>query len=418
MVIPAGTDLVLEAAAGSTNQQVLVIEFFGDEQKLGESSTTPAQAGWPNVSAGVHSLWAVAHFTGGLSRTSAIAYLTASASVKSEDLALAGTSWHFWDRGTHPGRGWTSPSFDDSGWSRGAAPLGYGEVGEVQPVNYGPDPAHKYITTYFRQSFLVADGGSFAELRLRLRGGYGAVVYLNDVEIARRQLPDGNVGNETLALPGAGAEDGATYFSVTNALGGLVVPGLNVLAVEAHLPSAEADRLSFDLSLAGQLVVHPPFLYREPRDQWASDGGLLTVKVAAGGTPPWACKWFLGQTNLVAQGMEPTLTLPGFRPDQAGQYSVVVTNAGGAVTSRVATVSLGIVPELSARLATNGSVIVSFLAVSNQPYALQYRDLVNWGSWWTLHEIRASPFNWWVDLADVPSATSQRYYRLITPPGP
>ena len=36
------------------------------------------------------------------------------------------TEWHYLDGKAAPGENWTKPGFDDSGWKKGKAPLGYG----------------------------------------------------------------------------------------------------------------------------------------------------------------------------------------------------------------------------------------------------------------------------------------------------
>jgi len=46
------------------------------------------------------------------------------------------------------------------GWASGPAQLGYGDGDEATVVSYGPDSGSKYITTYFRHTFGVADPGA------------------------------------------------------------------------------------------------------------------------------------------------------------------------------------------------------------------------------------------------------------------
>ena len=58
----------------------------------------------------------------------------------------------------------------------------------------------------------------------------------------------------------------------------------------------------------------------------------VTFSVTAGGSPPLRYQWRWNGTNLAgASGTSLTLTNVG--PFQAGNYDVVVTNDGGAVTS-------------------------------------------------------------------------------------
>jgi hypothetical protein len=68
-----------------------------------------------------------------------------------------GSSWKYLDNGTDQGTAWRATAFDDSTWKSGNAELGYGDGDETTIVSFGPNAAAKYITTYFRKSFTVAD---------------------------------------------------------------------------------------------------------------------------------------------------------------------------------------------------------------------------------------------------------------------
>src|SRR5467141_1189505 len=72
-------------------------------------------------------------------------------------LVPAGSVWKYLDNGSDQGTAWVAPSFDDSAWASGPAQLGYGDGDEATVVGFGPDPNNKYITTYFRRAFTVAN---------------------------------------------------------------------------------------------------------------------------------------------------------------------------------------------------------------------------------------------------------------------
>jgi hypothetical protein len=61
-------------------------------------------------------------------------------------------------------------------WAAGPARLGYGGDGEITIVSFGPNANQRYITTYFRKTFTVADPAAFNGLLLRLMRDDGAVV--------------------------------------------------------------------------------------------------------------------------------------------------------------------------------------------------------------------------------------------------
>ena len=72
----------------------------------------------------------------------------------------------------------------------GSAPFGYGDGDEATVLSYGPAVTNKFITTYFRRAFTVANTSVIHALTLRLLRDDGAVVYLNGAEVFRSNMPD------------------------------------------------------------------------------------------------------------------------------------------------------------------------------------------------------------------------------------
>ncbi len=62
--------------------------------------------------------------------------------------------------------------------SRAAGParLGYGGDSEATTVSFGPTSAAKYITTWFRRSFVINDASACRALLLRVTRGDGVIV--------------------------------------------------------------------------------------------------------------------------------------------------------------------------------------------------------------------------------------------------
>jgi hypothetical protein len=167
-------------------------------------------------------------------------------------LVAPGATWKYLDDGSNQGTAWRSRSFDDSAWQQGRAQLGYGDGDEKTILSFGPDPLHKYITTYFRISFNVTDPSDFDSLILRLLRDDGAVVYLNGVEVFRSNMPDGTITYTTLASASTDDEEDTFYATTLDPL--LLVSGRNVLTVEVHQRGPDSSDLSFDLQLLGVLA--------------------------------------------------------------------------------------------------------------------------------------------------------------------
>jgi hypothetical protein len=167
-------------------------------------------------------------------------------------LIAAGGSWKYLDNGSNQGTAWRATSFSDATWKTGIAELGYGDGDETTVVSYGPSSTNKYITTYFRKSFNVADVTALSALELHLLRDDGAVVYINGTEVYRSNMPTGTITYTTLA-PGFGDVPEGVFVK-TNISKDHLVNGTNIIAVEVHQNSASSSDLSFNLKLNGILA--------------------------------------------------------------------------------------------------------------------------------------------------------------------
>lgn len=161
-------------------------------------------------------------------------------------LIAPGSQWRYLDNGSDPGSAWSAPSFSDAAWKTGAAQFGYGDGDEATVISSGSKKT-RYVTTYFRRAFQVADPAAVRSLLLKLLRDDGAVVYVNGTEVWRSNMPTGAIGYRTYAA--GDASDESTFLE--KALSpGVLVPGTNVIAVEIHQSSASSSDVSFDLALA------------------------------------------------------------------------------------------------------------------------------------------------------------------------
>lgn len=165
-----------------------------------------------------------------------------------------GSVWKYLDNGTDQGTAWRSPAFNDGGWASGAAQLGYGDGDEATVVSFGPNSASRYITTYFRASFTIADVSTIVQLNGILRRDDGAIVYVNGQEVFRSNLAAGAVSYTTLAT--LANDDGNTDQPFTIPAAALV-NGNNSVAVEIHQNAASSSDISFDMNLQAVQAAIP-----------------------------------------------------------------------------------------------------------------------------------------------------------------
>jgi hypothetical protein len=162
-------------------------------------------------------------------------------------LVRAGAPWSYLVCGTPPSPAWTEPTYNDSTWPIGHAQLRYGDGDEVTLIGFGSSSSNKFITTWFRHKFQVADANAQGELVLRLLRDDGAAVFLNGVEAVRSNLaPGAGPGTTT---PVATPNSTESYFYEYRLPASLLVSGENVVAVEVHQAAANSSDLGFDLEL-------------------------------------------------------------------------------------------------------------------------------------------------------------------------
>lgn len=175
--------------------------------------------------------------------------LTVAAPPVDEHIAR-GSVWRYWDRGGDLGTAWRGAVFDDAGWAQGPGPLGYGESYHATTISYGGDPTSKHLTTYFRHRFFVADPAQVGSMIAEVLYDDGIVVYINGHELGRWSMPAGPITAATRAFdhePG-----GYETYEWSAAARPLMVPGVNVIAIEVHQTGPASSDLTFDLSLTLQ----------------------------------------------------------------------------------------------------------------------------------------------------------------------
>jgi hypothetical protein len=227
-------------------------------------------------------------------------------------------------------------------------------------------------------------------------------------------------------------------------------------------------------SLVATLTLRkPPVILADPLSQSVLQGGAATFNVGVTGTPPYAYRWrFYGSNVPSAAGTLATLTLTNIQAARQGEYSVVVTNPMGSVTSGVA--FLTVIPDsdldgtpdwwmlqyfghtnglasdhsratddadgdsmvnrdeyiagtdptnpgsylrVEADRAVPGGMVLQFNAVSNRAYAVYYRDVAGDGAWTKLQDIAATATTRVISVTNAPG-TPERYYRLYIPTSP
>jgi hypothetical protein len=109
--------------------------------------------------------------------------------------------------------------------------------------------------------------------------------------------------------------------------------------------------LSFGLvdNVRVEVPVTAPAIASQPQSQTVLQGLNTAFTVAANGAPAPGYQWRFNGASLPGATAS-TFAVGNAQPANAGSYSVVVTNNGGAVTSTVATLTVNVPPSIPAPL--------------------------------------------------------------------
>jgi hypothetical protein len=150
-------------------------------------------------------------------------------------LIQAGDSWSYSEVDPQPDPNWNAPGFDDSGWSSGSAPLGYGDS-----VSYGTVLNDNDGSYYFRKTFYIDPGVEYENLTLYVASNNYAMVYLNGI----------------LVDDDSGADHEFAYWNrVVTIPGDYLMEGTNTISAYVYNNVSSSDAY-FDLKLEGEKIVN------------------------------------------------------------------------------------------------------------------------------------------------------------------
>ncbi len=125
----------------------------------------------------------------------------------------------------------------------------------------------------------------------------------------------------------------------------------------------------------------PPGIGSQPQGQNVAVGGSATLNVSASGTAPLSYQWLFNGNGISDGGAysgtaTATLAINNAQTANAGNYSVVVTNLVGSVTSAVAVVSVLVPPTMTSQpvsQAVTAGTAASFSATASGSAPLSYQ---------------------------------------------
>ena len=232
------------------------------------------------------------------------------------------------------------------------------------------------------------------------------------------------------------------------------------------------DEIGTRTSQPAQLIVRVGAFYvMQPQPQTIPEGATLVLRVAGEGSQPIGYRWrktpgTFANTNVAT--FHPTnfvLIIPNVTASDSGTYSAVMTNLGRGLPGNLsANAVVRVVPDANqnglpdewetayptaaeatgdadsdglSNLAefiagtnpTNAASVLklevdemretanglSFLAVSNKTYSVEFSDVLKNTRWDVLQNVTNSTFNRSVSVMDTNATGASRFYRIVTP---
>ncbi len=258
-------------------------------------------------------------------------------------ITLANSSWEVNASGTDLGTNWLAQDYDDtvSGWTSGDGLFGYtpntASYPSIQtPLSSGPN------TYYFRTHFQWTNDTANIAFVVTNYLSDGAVYYLNGTEVGSVRMPSGTISYATSATATNSPIGQAGVFGID---GAVLLSGDNIMEVEAHQAPASSADMVFGMSLTAA-AQYPVTIFNTnlPASQSVLAGQSVTFTSDIVGNGPLSYQWFFDGTNAIPGANGPAYTIPEVLTNNAGTYSLQVSNLSSSVTSPTALLTVSNVP--------------------------------------------------------------------------
>jgi hypothetical protein len=167
----------------------------------------------------------------------------------------------------------------------------------------------------------------------------------------------------------------------------------------------------------GSSAASPPVITNAPTSVTNVAGSSTGFSVVAGGTSPLNYQWIYNSSVALPGATNFTYQLANVRASQAGNYSVIITNTGGSVTSPPAAlvVTLPPAPPVSALAAPGGQFLFTFNPVPGLTNTVLTNSSLIGGAWGVFTNIPPPTNNNSLTITDTVSSP-KLFYRVLVEP--
>lgn len=177
-----------------------------------------------------------------------------------------------------------------------------------------------------------------------------------------------------------------SYYAVASASAG--DEGTYIVVVSNGVESIESNTLTVTV-----LPDVAPTIGAEPQGATVAYGGTITLSVAANGGPPPTYQWYQNGT-AIAGAVASTYLKTNAAAGDSGNYTVVVTNSAGSVTSTPAAITVS-------------APVAPVITTQPEGAALAYGSPLNLSV--TATGQPAPTFQWYLNNTAIPDATGSTY---------
>ena len=155
----------------------------------------------------------------------------------------------------------------------------------------------------------------------------------------------------------------------------------------------------------------PPSICAQPSSQRVMIGSSVSFNVSVSGTAPFDYQWCFNGTNIL-DATNAIYAIQAVAATNAGNYSVVITNSAGSVTSSNALLTVIVPPTVALQLLA-GYPVLNLNGMLSNNFTVQYSTNLsgtNWINLRSLSNLSSSPYQF-LDPAGVVSPA--RFYRAF-----
>ena len=200
--------------------------------------------------------------------------------ARGEEIIARGAEWEFFkgraEASSPDTTAWRRLGFEDAAWASGQTPLFYGEPLFGTELT---DMRGSYSSVFLRKEFVVTNPAEISLVQLGVSIDDGFIAWINGHEVARFNVPEGNLAFKSLASSAVTEPIPFELYDIPRPVE-VLVAGTNIVAIQAfNVSLADSTDLVINASLSLFMDTAPPVLETLVPSPGSTLRELITVEV-------------------------------------------------------------------------------------------------------------------------------------------